>query len=296
MTNKKLTHPIIINDFSLKSEYILYTPTLRDIPFQPTGAGIFYSGKKYFVERDNLDMYLILLTTKGSGRITYRGNSFLLLPEHAVLLNASEYHKYQTSEISDFWNFKWIRFSTNFFGVYDWCVSGGNSSDGIPVLNTDFESMVDLFIEYIKCNENIKDLLMSNLISGLLTVLCEQSTPVSRQNADNEFHPRINNAKKYIIDHYSHDIHIGTLASISNLSPSSFIRYFSSVIGLTPYAFLQKTRINQALVLLETTGMSINEIALAVGFNDQNNFAKQFKKYMGVTPTAYRNMSYLQQT
>lgn len=115
------------------------------------------------------------------------------------------------------------------------------------------------------------------------------------QNTDDAIHPRINSAKKYIIENYNRNIHIGTLASIANLSSSSFIRYFSSVIGLTPYAFLQKTRINQALVLLETTSMSISEIATAVGFNDQNNFAKQFKKYMGVTPTAYRNMSYLQQ-
>jgi len=45
---------------------------------------------------------------------------------------------------------------------------------------------------------------------------------------------------------------------------------------------------DQAKILLKTTDMLVREIALALGFNDQSYFIKQFKINEGTTPASFR--------
>jgi len=59
---------------------------------------------------------------------------------------------------------------------------------------------------------------------------------------------------------------------------------------MTPYAYIQKERMNHAMFLMETSSASILDIAEMVGFTDQNNFTKQFKQFMGMTLTQYRKL------
>lgn len=55
--------------------------------------------------------------------------------------------------------------------------------------------------------------------------------------------------------------------------------------------YVTELRINKAKELLKDDTMKIGEISASVGFNDMRYFAKIFKKYMGVTPSDYRNIS-----
>ena len=53
--------------------------------------------------------------------------------------------------------------------------------------------------------------------------------------------------------------------------------------------FILKIRIDRAKELLDFTDKSIADIAESSGFQDQNYFARIFKKITGVSPTQYRN-------
>lgn len=53
--------------------------------------------------------------------------------------------------------------------------------------------------------------------------------------------------------------------------------------------FILKIRIDRAKELLDFTDKSIANIAESSGFQDQNYFARIFKKITGVSPTQYRN-------
>lgn len=57
-------------------------------------------------------------------------------------------------------------------------------------------------------------------------------------------------------------------------------------VGFAEY--LLSARINQAKIMLKTTERSVNEIASELGFCDTCFFVKQFKKYVGLPPGAYR--------
>jgi AraC-like DNA-binding protein len=60
-------------------------------------------------------------------------------------------------------------------------------------------------------------------------------------------------------------------------------------MGVTFRAYLLRLRLEKAKALLATGGFSITEVAQMVGFGDLPRFDKLFKRYAGVTPSAYRH-------
>ena len=71
-------------------------------------------------------------------------------------------------------------------------------------------------------------------------------------------------------------------------SKRNIIRRFKQSTGLTPIRYLQKTKIEAAKNLLETTNKDIVEVMVSSGYNDMKNFRNLFKTFTGLTPTAYR--------
>lgn len=71
-------------------------------------------------------------------------------------------------------------------------------------------------------------------------------------------------------------------------SKRNIIRRFKQSTGLTPIRYLQKTKIEAAKNLLETTNKDIVEVMVSTGYNDMKNFRNLFKTFTGLTPTAYR--------
>lgn len=81
---------------------------------------------------------------------------------------------------------------------------------------------------------------------------------------------------------------IAQLAAESGYAPDHFSKVFTAVIGMRPQAFIVQARMMRARMLLAETGLSVGEIATALGFNDVYFFSRQFRAKCGVPPTAYR--------
>lgn len=71
-------------------------------------------------------------------------------------------------------------------------------------------------------------------------------------------------------------------------SRRNMIRRFKAATGITPIRYLQKTKIEAAKQLLETTDRSILDIMMSAGYNDIKNFRNLFKLFTGLTPKEYR--------
>lgn len=78
------------------------------------------------------------------------------------------------------------------------------------------------------------------------------------------------------------------LAQSVNLSVWRLCHIFKAETGLTPIHYLRFLRMERAGHLLETSFLSVKEIAHAVGINDESHFVRDFKIIFGVTPTRYR--------
>jgi AraC-like DNA-binding protein len=82
---------------------------------------------------------------------------------------------------------------------------------------------------------------------------------------------------------------VAEMAEHAKMSESHFTALFRQVIGLPPYAYLSKCRLEAARTRLSATNDSIREIAKSLGFSSPQHLATQFRKTYGTTATAWRN-------
>lgn len=106
---------------------------------------------------------------------------------------------------------------------------------------------------------------------------------------------RMNKIYDYVSKHFVHRVPISEVAKISNMSVSSFSRYFKSRTNRSFSDFVSELRIGHSCRLLQNEQLSISQISLESGFNTLSNFNKIFKKVKGVTPREYRK-AYLDAT
>lgn len=88
--------------------------------------------------------------------------------------------------------------------------------------------------------------------------------------------------------YYARQISLKSLAEEFCVSPSYLSGLFRKEVGITLTDYIRKIRIERSLILLNTSVLSIQEIAEQVGFLDVNYFTRTFKKYHGISPKKYR--------
>ncbi|WP_194438587.1 helix-turn-helix transcriptional regulator [Vibrio fluminensis] len=89
--------------------------------------------------------------------------------------------------------------------------------------------------------------------------------------------------KEFIWHHIDQPIRLEQLATLCELTPTQFQRHFKAQMGMTPYAWLTRLRLEYAMKLLRE-GQSATQVAHHVGFYDHAHFTKAFKTNFGVTP------------
>jgi transcriptional regulator GlxA family with amidase domain len=98
----------------------------------------------------------------------------------------------------------------------------------------------------------------------------------------------IHKAQKWLQDHMTDTVRTSALAQKLAVSERTLIRRFNAVLGQSPLTYLQHLRIDTARALLEAGDLSIERIALYVGYSDISSFSRLFRTRMGFTPGAYR--------
>jgi AraC family transcriptional regulator len=78
------------------------------------------------------------------------------------------------------------------------------------------------------------------------------------------------------------------IAHACGLSVSHFSRAFRRSTGLSPHAWLLRTRVEAAKAMLRRREESLSLIALACGFADQSHFTRVFTRHVGLSPGAWR--------
>ncbi|MEM1028666.1 MAG: AraC family transcriptional regulator [Planctomycetota bacterium] len=81
---------------------------------------------------------------------------------------------------------------------------------------------------------------------------------------------------------------VAELAARAGYSPDHFGRIFKQITGRSPQAATIAARLDRARHLLRVTPMNVTQIADALGYADVFFFSRQFKKFTGQSPTAFR--------
>ena len=106
------------------------------------------------------------------------------------------------------------------------------------------------------------------------------------------YYPGLRKALSYIHDHFSESIKLDQMAQLTGASETYFCRLFKHETGMTFLNYLNGLRIEQACQFLRDSNESASAICYRVGFNDYTHFGRQFRKYMGISPAAYRKKNH----
>lgn len=91
----------------------------------------------------------------------------------------------------------------------------------------------------------------------------------------------------YVDAHMGGKLRIQDIAAVVGLPDARFSEAIKATTGLTPFAYLTSRRLERAKVMIES-GETITQTALAVGYTNPSKFAAAFKRFVGCTPTKWR--------
>lgn len=99
---------------------------------------------------------------------------------------------------------------------------------------------------------------------------------------------RIKTIMSYIHKHYREKITLQEIASLVNISKGECCRFFKRAVKCTIFEYVMSYRINRSIDLLQSTDMTISQIADFVGFGSTSYYIESFKKQVSCTPKEYR--------
>lgn len=120
------------------------------------------------------------------------------------------------------------------------------------------------------------------IITRLYEYQTNKTTSTVSRNAE------IDELMKYMRTNFSSRLTLEMLADRVHLSREYLSRYFKQYTGKTISEFLTEIRMTRAKQMLTSSSVPIADIAVYCGYPSVSNFQKAFKKYTGVSPSAYR--------
>lgn len=103
-----------------------------------------------------------------------------------------------------------------------------------------------------------------------------------------DYKSRMNRVFEYIDENLDSDLSLDVIADIAHFSPYHFHRVFKGITQETLNDYITRRRIEKAAADLLHKATQITQIALTYGFTNNATFTRAFKRYYGVSPTAFR--------
>ena len=238
-----------------------------------------------------LDCYSLVYITRGKG--TFWGapdRSISVKAGDLILLFPGTWHRYKTDPQTG-WQEIWVMFN----GAYAAHLhSEGILSPGRAVaeLGLDHQLARQLLglVDSVEAAEPAFQKQCATLMMTALARIHQLQTRElpERQQRRND---TIERAILHLTHHASGDVDLQALARSLSLSYSRFRQLFKAVTGISPRQYHISVRINEAKRLLDTTSLSIGEVAHALGFDDAHYFSRMFSSKAGVSPRDWRRGS-----
>lgn len=236
--------------------------------------------------RSDTDIIVFQYTLKGAGKIQIENQTFPLDVGKAFFVKIPSDHRYYLPSDSGEWEFIHI---TLFGQEAIRCYEDITANFG-HILNLNLNSKpISLIIEMLGIVSANKMNDVYEASSLAYSFLMELHRYILNIKKNDEWPDSISNSIAYIHNNYQNPISLDDIVSASGLSKYHFTRLFHTIISATPIQYLTSIRINKSLDLLKNDKLTIEDIALSVGFSNGNYFGKVFRASLGISPGEYRN-------
>ncbi|MEH7385182.1 AraC family transcriptional regulator [Bacillus sp. JJ1521] len=153
-----------------------------------------------------------------------------------------------------------------------------------------FESLLTRYVRLFLIKTYGAETEAKLILKQLMILLLREEHQVNEQvdQAHHSLLSAIREVANYVQQHPGKEHTVESLAARANFSPRYFSLKFKEVIGQSIKSYIVETRIKRAEHLLHYTGMTVTEVADALGYRNLHFFSRQFKKYTGKSPSEIR--------
>ena len=249
-------------------------------------------GQQWLGDRDHVTLrdkgrvdYSIYYIAKGQGYFIHEGKS-ISIPEGSLLMYLPGIRHHYGFRKEDNTQMLWSHFSGTACRQLDSLTS--NAPIVIPI--EDRKQFLHVFERMITAHYhrmNLGDALCDSYMPVLLALMTLH-THSSSQNNIAPGNEQMEQVLSRMHVGFNKPIDIREYAAMCHLSEDRFIRLFKSHMGMPPYRYQLKIRIQRAVEMLENSAISVSECGEAVGFHDNAYFCRIFKKFTGHPPSFYR--------
>lgn len=236
----------------------------------------------------NLEHYLLMYCTKGSGIIQISGDQISISSNQYIIIPPGEGFKFYSE----------MNVNTRFLVAYFNGIKAQNMEKEfalvrnlIPSVNNMVANREMLFDEifnnlgkgYYEKNLEYVNFCFSHLLA---TFIYANKTS---EDMDNESSPLVQNAINYLSKNLHKKLTLAKLAHEVGYSPTYLSTLFKKHTNYSPISYFSHLKVLKACEYLDYTKLKIKEISFKLGYTDPYYFTRDFTKKMGISPRNYRN-------
>jgi AraC family transcriptional regulator of arabinose operon len=266
-----------------------------EIPLKYNLTGKFHAPSpewKHFTRY--MEDYEIIVVTKGKAYIQVDQNSYAVeTGEFLILPPSSKQSGYKNSSCEFYWLHFTCKKQVRAILLDEYPEEQPQDKICIPQYGKlkNLEKIIVVMKHLQDCVRSYHNSLQNNYMCT--TILCEISSQLlikrNQENSDLKKKQLFSDIQDYVKWNRNIDIKVSEIAEHFGYNKRYISYLFSTIAGVSLKQYIMQEKIEMAKYLLCDTNDNINEIAYQLGFNDNHNFMKVFKKFVGLTPTQYRN-------
>ncbi|MBK1878963.1 helix-turn-helix domain-containing protein [Pelagicoccus mobilis] len=232
-----------------------------------------------------MDEFILQYCAEGVGWAENGSDRWELRPGTCIIVPPKTPHAYGAMESEPWLNY-WVHFRgkqakafSELLGLSkgEWRVELPQD----PECVAEFEMLLELYRGEIGFEQLLR-------ASTHLRQLLQRFFVLSQRRLGGEGSKGVEAAVRYMEDHLGEKLDLARLSQVACLSRARFHELFRLEIGDTPNRYLTRLRVRRSCDLLLSTKLSLEEIALQLGFSSAFYFSRVFRQTMGMPPSAYR--------
>ncbi|HVZ64597.1 MAG TPA: AraC family transcriptional regulator [Lacunisphaera sp.] len=256
-----------------------------------TDAGFFPVARGHRIERPaGAPTTLVILCRAGHGWFRCGGPDTKVSPGDVVWLPSRQAHAYGADAL-DPWTIAWVHFAGEEAEAWRRLLAEAAGTNdrlvSLPIDRLDEIGMEDVY-RPLERGHAVRD--QSAAVVALRSALQAMVELAAAHRRPTTAHERVAAAEEKLRRDWRQRPKLRQLAGAAGMSVTHFSALFRRRTGFSPVDFLIRQRVRQAGQLLDSTSLSIREIAEQVGYDDPYYFSRCFRRVMGCSPRAYRKV------
>jgi AraC family transcriptional regulator of arabinose operon len=252
----------------------------------PNAMGYYPEAAGHHMQRLQHDDNLLIYCVSGRGRLDTGHWRGAIGPGQVIVLPRDQPHQYEARR-GDPWTLYWVHFQGDSAPAF---IQYLGYRDTAPVLNAGVApNLIATFASLMEVRRTgYSTRAFINAANQLRYLLTQMALEIRAQQRRNNSNFDFEQLQGFMLEHIDKPLTLDTLAARANLSKYHFSNRYKKLTGYSPIKHLLNMKMEHACHLLDSTDLSVQAVAAAVGYDDPLYFSRLFSKTIGISPRAYR--------